>query len=242
MKTKIETVCLILILLACTLARAQGQPEVAAYQEAAGDRAILYRGKQAPIYNILANGHPYWSQTAFELGDMLFEGNFYDHVSLNIDAVAQLVLVRLSGSPFSVGLTAAQAPSFHIGERSFVGIGPGGPLPEGIYEVFGEGRPCVYKHVDKILGSSVNNVNGKIIGYYDDNYRNDVTRHFSIHTSYYFLDEDGNCTRFRTRGALIRHFPARRKEIRKADRSMRANVPDYDFDGFCKLVLNTAAQ
>ncbi len=222
-------------------ARAQVPPELEIYQQKAGDRSILYRGKQGARYNVLANGHPYWSTTDFQSGDVLFEGNLYPNVSLNIDALAQRVLVQLANGPFAVALTPDLTPSFTMGGSRFVGIGPGGSLPEGFYEVFGEGPEQVYKQVTKMMNSNTQNVNGDTIGYYDENYRNDVTRHFAIHKSYYFRDAEGNFTRFKSRGALIRKFPERKKQIRQAVNAFRQHS-DLDFDGFCKLVLNTVSQ
>ena len=92
-----------------------------------------------------------------------------------------------------------------------------------------------------MMNSNTQNVNGDTIGYYDENYRNDVTRHFAIHKSYYFRDAEGNFTRFKSRGALIRKFPERKKQIRQAVNAFRQHS-DLDFDGFCKLVLNTVSQ
>ena len=90
----------VLLLLACMPARGQisHRPEIREYRDTAGDRSILYRGRQAPRYNFRANGHPYWSSPEFRQGDILCEGNFYEDVTVNIDAAAQLALVRISSS------------------------------------------------------------------------------------------------------------------------------------------------
>ena len=233
----------LLACLACSVsALGQDRPELQTFQQAAGDLSVLYSGKQAARYNFLANGHPYWSQTSFELGDIQFEDNFYHDVLLNIDATAQCVLVKLSGSPFAVALTPGQTPAFSIGTRNFVGIGPGEALPEGIYEVFGEGPERVYKHVWKILNHSVSNVNGDSIGYIDEDYREDVTRYFAYHKSYYFRSADGRFSRFSRRNALIRQFPEREQAIRRALRAARQDNRSTSFDDFCKAVLNITAQ
>ncbi len=229
-------ICSIVIWLMCCLCvRGQEPPgmELQKYQDAAGNRSILFRAQQAARYTFPANGHPYWSGPAFERGDISFEGNIYHDVFLNIDALAQRVLVQMIDGPFAVALPPALASSFTIGGSHFVGIGPGEELPEGFYEVFGTGAHRVYKHVYKRLASSVSNVNGSAIGYYDDNYRTDLTHHFAYYKQYYFRDADGHFTPFKSRGALLRHFPERRREIRRA-------VQGTDFDGFCESVLNLA--
>ena len=243
MKKTMTILAALLACLVCSIStRAQDRPELQAFQQAAGDLSILYYGKQAPRYNFLANGHQYWSQTAFEEGDLVFEGNFYHDIPINIDALAQRILVKQLGSPFAVALTPAQTPSFSIGGRNFVGIGPGEALPEGIYEVFGEGQEHVYKHVWKQLNHSVSNVNGQAIGYIDENYREDVTRYFAYFQSYYFRDANGHFTRIKRRNALIRQFPDREQEIRKALRAARLDRHEAQFDDFCKAVLTITAR
>ena len=223
-------------------ARAQYPDELQAFQDAAGNRSILFRGQQAARYIFPANGNPYWSQPEFERGDITFEGNLYHDVLINIDAHAQKALVKFEGSPFAVALVPALTPSFTMGRRRFVGMGPGQALPEGFYEILGEGPELVYKHVYKRLDSSVMNVNGSVIGYEDRNYRSEVTRHFAYIKAYYFRDADGQFSRFQSLGSLIRKFPNRRKEIRKAVRTVRNQMTDMDFDVLCNTVLTTAAQ
>ena len=233
----------VLTLLAGTLpARAQASPELEAFQQAAGDRSILFRGMQGSRYAFRANGHPYWSSTDFERGDILFEGNLYRDVPINIDAYAQRALVQLGNSPYAVALTPALTPSITLGERRFVGIGAGEDLPEGFYEVFGDGPEQVYKRVDKNLQSSVNNVNGDTIGYYDPDYRTDVMRHFALARTYYFRDAEGHFSRFKGKGALLRKFGSRKKEIRQALRKARPELTATDFDAYCRAVLNIAAR
>lgn len=234
----IGSVCLLLAL--CLPGRAQVPPELEAFQRAAGERSILFRGKQAARYTFPANGHPYWIHPTFEPGDIIFEGNTYTDLLINVDAVEQLALVQLEGGLFAVALSPALTPSFTMGGRHFVGIGPGEALPEGFYEVFGTGAERVYKHVYKRIESSTNNANGETIGYYDENYRSSVLRHFTYRKQYYFRDADGNFSRFKGKNELIRKFPEHKKEIRQALRATHLNEPGADFDAFCEAVLNFA--
>lgn len=233
----------VLLLAPCLPGRAQEAiPELLSFREAAGDHSILFRGRQAPRYLFPANGHPYWYHPDFERGDLVFEGNYYPNVSLNIDALSQQVLVHLEGSTFAVALSPELTPHFSIGERNFEGKGPGEDLPEGIYEVFGEGPERVYKHIWKVISFSVSNMNGKGIGYYDDNYREKLTRYFAYHQAYYFRDADGHFSRIGNRGSLLGKFPERKKEIRKALRAERIGGSRDAFDDFCKAVLNITAR
>ena len=219
--------------------RAQATDELQIFQGAAAERSILFRGKQAARYNFTANGNPYWDKAAFERGDVQFEGNLYRDVQLNIDALAQRALVQISGGPFAVALAPALTSFLTMDGRHFEGFGPDEALPEGFYEILGQGPERVYKHVIKTLDSSIGNHNGDTIGYVDAHYRPEVLRHFTIHRTYYLRDGEGNFFRIRNRRALIRKFPDRQREIRQALRSLPAGS---DFDTVCETILATVSR
>ena len=221
----------------------QAQDELDIFQEAAGDVSVLFRGKQATRYTFSYNGNPYWERPDFQSGDIVFEGNLYRNLPLNVDAREQRVLVRKFSGVTAVSLTPVQTPSFTIGDRRFVGIGPGEALAEGFYEVFGTGEKKVYKRVDKVLSEAVADMNGSAIGYIDPNYRSDVYRYFAIKTTYYFRDAEGEFSRIRNRGSLLRKFPSEsRKVIRRAVKAAGIGSSKNQFDDFCKAVLNAAAR
>jgi hypothetical protein len=245
MKPIINLSVLCALLLACLPAKAQmvERPEVRQFRESAGERSVLYRGREAPRYNFRANGHPYWSSPEFKQGGILFEGNFYDNLPVNIDAAAQLVLVRLASGQASVALSPAQVDTLRIGDRCFIGRAQGDrQLPAGFYQVLGDGPEQVYKRVDKRLHSAVNNVNGAIIGYNDPDYDSSLTRHFAIETLYYFRDREGRFSRFKGKSALLRKFPANKREIRAALREAGLDGNGTDFDTYCLGVLKAAAR
>lgn len=243
MKNNLHLSVCIFTLLCCVLpAQAQVKDEIQRYQQTAGNRSILFRGEQAARYTFPVNGHPYWIRPTFERGDIVFEGNIYTDQLINVDAVQQQALVQLEGGLFAVALSPAQTPSFTMGGRHFVGIGPGENLPEGFYEVFGSGAERVYKHVYKQIESTTTNANGDTIGYYDEHYRPEVTRHFTYRKRYYFRDAEGNFSRFKSRSALLRRFPEHKKELRRVLRNAHLNEPGADFDAFCEVVLNYTAQ
>ena len=237
--------CLLALLLPGPLRAQTGQtaatPEIRAFQQIAGDRSALYRARQGERYDFSANGHPYWSTKEFRSGTIQVEDNCYYDVLLNIDALTQNALVRMSSSMLVVALPPAQVPFLDIEGRRFVGIGPDEEtIPEGFYEVFGQGPHYVYKHVTKQYQSSTNDANGDIIGYYDPDYNPNLLRYFAIKTEYYFRDSDGTFSRFKGKGALIRKFPDRKREIRRAILENPVNLPGASFDAYCEVVLKLA--
>lgn len=233
----------VLFCLAAFCTAASAQSELDTYQGLAAERSILFRGKQAERYSARANGHPYWETVEYVQGDLVCEGKLYRDMYLNIDAFAQRVLVRLPSNMLAVELSAEQVPYIGFNGRRFTGLGPDdGRLPEGIYEIFGDGDYQVWKHVSKRLRSGTGNVNGDPIGYYDQNYNPSFTDYFGIDKTYYFKDEHGNFTQFKGKGALLRKFGPRKKEIRKAVRDAGFNLPGISFDNYCKGVLTVANQ
>lgn len=245
----IAAVCLTAVSCLTAAAQPAGQayavtgPEVKAFQEAAGNGSVLFRGKQATTYERAANGNPYWVSPTFSPGTITYEGNLYDDVQVNIDAVAGLALVRKGDNPIAVALRPETVDSIVAGDRLFVGIGDRRDgLSKGFYEVFGEGPEKVYKHVSKRLMAGSQNANGDQIGYYDPSYNPDLTNYYGISKAYYFVDGEGRVSRFRSKGELRRKFPERRKEIRKAVTAAGLDMPGVDFDTYCKELLKIAAR
>ena len=239
--------CLLALLLPGPLRAQTGQteatPEIRAFQQVAGNRSALFRARQGERYDFSANGHPYWSTKEFRSGTIMVEDNCYYDVMLNIDALTQNALVRLSDAWLVIALPPVQVAYLDIEGRHYVGIGPDEEaIPEGFYEVFGQGPHYVYKHVTKQYQSSTNNANGDIIGYYDPDYNSSLLRHFAIKTDYYFRDSDGTFSRFKGKGALIRKFPDRKREIRRAISGNPVTLPGGNFDAFCEEVLKLADQ
>jgi len=230
--------------MSCLTAAAQASPEVKAFQDAAGRGSVLFRGKQATAHDRPANGNPYWSSPTFVPGEIVFEDNLYDDIQVNIDAATGEALVRKSDSPIAIALPPTTVSLIRTADATYEGIGPDDPslLPEGFYEVLGDGTEKVYKHVVKKLQTTTQEMNGDPIGYYDPNYRRDLNNYYGIQRIYYFKDADGVFTRIRGKRALLRKFPAQRKEIRRAVSAARLDLPGVSFDAYCLEVLRITAR
>lgn len=223
-------------------AAAQHRDETRAFQQAAGIQTAMLRGKQAARYDFPANGNPYWTSAEYRLGDVVIDGNAYYDVPVNIDAVAQRLLVRVGDSQVAVALQPDRVGSIEMDGRRYVGVGVGASLPEGFYEVIGEGEEHVYKHVAKVIHSSTDNVNGDAIGYRDPNYRYDVSRYFALRRSYWYRDAEGAFRRIRSKDALLRCLGPRKKAVRQAMRISNYDQNGADFDSFCRVALEIAAR
>lgn len=222
---------------------AQTTTELKAFENAAGNGSVLFRGKQANAYNHAANGNPYWSSTTFVPGEIVFEDRFYDDILVNIDAITDQVLVRKDGSPIAIALPVGSVSAITAGNSHFELVPEGVEgIPEGLYEVLGDGDQKVYKRVKKQLKTGTQNMNGDPIGYVDPGYRSDVHDYYAITRTYYFKDQEGRFSRIRNRRDLTRQFPERRSEIRKALASMGYNSHDTSFDTYCLGVLNLVAR
>ena len=189
MKTPIVSITYAFFLALCCLqAYAQDTPaELKAFEQAAGSGSVLFRGKQANAYERPANGNPYWSSTTFVPGTVVFEDRLYDDILVNIDAITGQVLVRKADNPVAIALPAASVSSITTEDRHFEWIPDTVEgLPEGLYEVIGDSREKIYKHVAKRLQTSSQNMNGNPIGYVDPGYRTEVNDYYAISKTYYF--------------------------------------------------------
>lgn len=244
MKNKILSIASCLFLaLSSIYVSAQTTTELKAFENAAGNGSVLFRGKQANAYQHAANGNPYWSSTAFIPGEIVFEDRFYDDILVNIDAVSGQVLVRREGSPIAIELPVGSVSAITTGNSLFENVPDGVEgIPGGLYEILGDGDQKVYKNVKKQLKTGVQNMNGDPIGYVDPGYRSDVHDYFAITRTYYFKDREGRFSRIRNKRDLTRKFPERRSEIRKALSSLGYNSHDTSFDTYCLGVLNLVAR
>lgn len=221
-------------------ARAQATDVIQAYQQTAGTRSILFRGKQAASYTFSFNGTPFLDDGSYMVGDITFEGNIYYGISFKINAHTQRAHVKLPSAPLYVEIAPDRISSIVTGERRFEGFGPDAALPEGFYEVFGTGPERIYKLVRKEIASSLADVNGEGIGYNDPNYRDDIFQYFALHTFYYFRDAEGQLKRIKGIGALLRQFPERKRELRQAVK--QAGYGRKRFDDACRLILNLTSR
>ncbi|MDO5442984.1 MAG: hypothetical protein Q4G10_04880 [Bacteroidia bacterium] len=180
----------VIAVLLCSHAAFAQKNEVTAYQEEAGSSSILFSGKAAVSYvNKEFNGTYFWAEEDFHKGDVCFNGRVYYGILLNVDACYQDLLAQYDESSPAVVVRRESVPWFTIGDTRFVNLNLQGydSMPEGYYEVLSEEPEYVVRRVNKLLQSSLNDMNGKPIGYEDPYYLPGVYDFFAYVPKYYLL-------------------------------------------------------
>lgn len=237
------SLCICALLSASAVLPAQDYDELRGFEQASGNAAILYRGRTATRYLANANGTYYWSSKQYGTGDVVFEGRRYEGIDLNIDAIAQEVLVRLKGTTVEIALPTGSVDSLTIGGTHFVNIRQaGGGMPDGLYEILYRGNVVLYRNVVKMLHSSTASVNGKLIGYDDPYYNTKFTSFYEYSPTYYLKAEDGSTRQIKSKSALVRCFPDKKKALNRFIRENELLTPGVSFEDFSQKVLQYGEQ
>ena len=173
---------LLILALACASAMAQDYVESGIYQSAASDNSLLFRSRHALRYNMLYEGTCYWFSPDFETGGVMFDGNWYDGITLNVDAYEkELVVIPSPGRP-AVVPDRDHVEYFTMGDVRFVNLRwKGYDLPEGYFQVVYDGPFTLYRLVSKkIVDDLSGSVNGPglAVDYFDT-------------TESYYVERDG---------------------------------------------------
>ena len=184
---------------------AQDQAVVQEYVKAAGAGLPLYRARVADVYGNRFNGTFLLDNEGFLDGELCYAGKVYPGVLLQLDAVAQHVLIRQEDSPIQLDLGRDRIAWFKRGGRKWVNLPSCGYLvPDGFYEEVELGRGAVYKRVDKVLQrlSDVNGSAREYIGYEDPNYKEGLLDYYRLKESWYQIKEDGSVKRLRGKRSI----------------------------------------
>ena len=186
-RTKPCLIPLLFLSLAFVPAAAQEYAESEAFQKSASDNSLLFRARQALRYNMSYDGTYYWYSPDFEVGGVMYDGRWYDDVTLNVDAFGkQLVAIPSPGRP-AVELDRDHIDFFTMGETRFVNLRKKGyDVPVGFYEVAYEGPFTLYRVVNKKITSDYSGA-GMTAGYAIDSFDT---------TESYYIEKDGSITRF----------------------------------------------
>lgn len=180
----------LLFLLVTGTVQARIDDEYSRFMEAAGNRSVLFRGRQAVQYgNIRYNGHYYWDSPQFRKGVVMFDGRLYDDVYMNVDANSKNLLVRSDIGSLVIELNRDDVEWFDIEGQHFVNLQREKKYEKveaGFYILLKDGPSPVFERVDKSLQSGTQNYNGKTgIGYEDPQYDDRVLNAFVMDRRFY---------------------------------------------------------
>ena len=170
------------------------------YLQAVGSNALLWRGHQARSYPPLAKGSPWWSLSGFVPGSVIYNGQRYEGVLMNVDAIAQDLVVKGFAGDAQKVLRREGVERFSLDGQEFVNLqvlyGP--TMPDGYWQLLYDGRAKVYRQVTKTL-------------------KKDYSGQPWVEESvmYGHLSELGVWTPLQSRSQLTNLYPQQRKELRR---------------------------
>ena len=102
-------------------------------------------------YNIVYDGTYFWDSPDFVTGKVMMDGKVYDGIVLNIDAIAQEVVVYPPATSVAIILDRDQIDWVEMDGTRYVNLSKKGyPVAEGFYQVVHEsGEGTVYRHIQK---------------------------------------------------------------------------------------------
>lgn len=187
----IKIVALVCILMNSKFINAQTQlqHDITLYQEASAELSTLLRGRLPEQYTFIYNGTPYLDNDGFRKGNIRYNGKTYYNLPLNLDASNNSLLVKIDKEITPVTTNNGQTSWFTLGDRLFVNLKFLGfkNAPEEYAELLKDGKEPVLRTVRKRVRNQPGNHNGTDIGYYDQNYDEDVPTFFMEESAYYTI-------------------------------------------------------
>ncbi|MGN1221018.1 MAG: hypothetical protein ACI4TU_08765 [Candidatus Cryptobacteroides sp.] len=237
-----KTLAICLILYSANLdLRAQAQ-EGEIYRQAAGVKSLIFRGRIAPEYKFGYNGHCYAEKKEFTLGSVMYNERLYENVLLNVDACADLLLVR---NTMAMSTVRDYVDYALIGSDRYVNLNYNGRCqgaPEGFCKELCSGAGMTfYSKVSKKISTDEGYHNGKDIGYEDPDYSEylstpsgnvKVLRYFRFKERFYLV-RDGKAVQILNRRSFLkqfdRHLASKLKHYASSHGLNAADVtlPDY---------------
>ena len=231
---KLLTALLILVSLPCL---AQETDPYLIYLKEAGWDMPLYRGRTAIRYNFSYNGTYFWDLGGFRRGDLCYAGKVYRDMEMNINAHLQRLLIRFPDSFSTVDLGNRDVAWFTLEGERFVNLRAKGlDVPEGFYRAVYEGQEAVYERIDKEFRRDINSSNDGEIGYRDPDYKEGVYEIFAQRRTWYFVDKNGQATRFKKQNALLKAHPDRKRDVTRYLKEQ--GLDKADFATWCAAVMN----
>lgn len=126
------------LLCVCASVQAQTGDGTARFQETAGGRSAIFRGRQAVTYPFVFKGTYYLEDENFVKGDILYDGRLYHDILLNFDAYGKQIDVKSSTQTPPIMLNRGLVKWFRMNGSTFYNLEAYGiqEAPEGFFETF----------------------------------------------------------------------------------------------------------
>lgn len=223
MKRKVSIVVLLLM---SAFLSARAQEKFGSYLQAADGAALLWRGHKAQSYPPLVEGTPWWAETRFMPGSVIYNGKRYESVLMNVDAVQQELLVTGFAGDAQKVLRREGVERFSLGGREFVNLRVlyGASMPDGYWQVLYDGREKIFRQVVKTLKKDYSG-----------------RRWIEESVTYGHLSDGGAWTPLRRRAQLTNLYPQQRKEIRRHIAQLESGGM-LPFESYCTAVMSFVEQ
>lgn len=150
----LKTYILIAAACACISAGAQTGGGTDRYQQAAGARSALFRGRQSTTYPFTYKGTYFLTGDSYSTGDLYYNGLLYTNVLLNLDAYGRQLSVRHSEQAPAVDLNRNLIKWFRMDGTTFYNLKAYGldAAPEGFFEIYKDSEgTIVFAQRQKLL-------------------------------------------------------------------------------------------
>lgn len=220
------------------LAAASAQDDYDVYMQESGGLSLLYRGRQAYIYDILFNGTYWWSTPEFKPGTVRYNGKAYRNVPMNIDAVRQELVVQAPAGVNGKVLDNRYVDSCRIGSEKFINLQAllGPDAPGGYWQVLYDGQAKFLKQVTKKLDSDLDGSKRALTGTDFSEYKVKVTNVFIYKAAYACLTEEGQFVPVRRKQQIANLYKSRKRESRHYMNRLQANGT-FDLETYGKELL-----
>ena len=220
-----KKLCLVAAAILGFLAAASAQDDYAVYIQESGGLSLLYRGRQAFMYDIVFNGTYWWSTPEFRPGAVQYNGKSYRNVPLNIDAVRQELVIQAPAGVNGKVLDISYVDSCRIGSEKYINLQAllGPDAPGGYWQVLYDGQAKFLKQVTKKLESDLDGSRRALIGTDFSEYKDKVSTVFIYKAAYACLTEDGQFVPVRRKQQIANLYKSRKREGRHYMNRLQAN-------------------
>ena len=166
----------------------------------------LFRGPRYLEYvHILREGHPYFDDGRMHEGTVLYDGIFYEHLTLLYDLVKGWAVINDAFNNYKIALIGEQVDRFTIEQHVFIrlrdSLNPSQPR-NGFYEQLYKGKISLLKKEKKVVEDDLSN---PPLG----------VQHYITHTVSYYLKKGNTYYPVNNKASLSFAMKDKSKELRK---------------------------